>query len=421
MKNKKYALELLKAKINGERIISYSQISTLTNYSKMHLIRLSKELENKDIDSMLIHSNTGKSSHNSASLSEIQYILEFKKQYPNISIAQFMDFYHEDIIHNPDSLNDILKYNLKERSYSFFKDFFSNNNIKSPRKHRHFKGKDAHPLREPSSRRGILIMIDGTPHDWFDNGKKFSLHLSIDDATGEVLSGWFMPTECLEGYCYMLKFLIKKHGIPENIYSDKHTIFKSPIDGNLTQLGRMCNSLGINMIFAETAQAKGKIEKQNDTIQGRLINDIKRKKITSYSQLNIFFNNEYADYLNRKFSYSPKEKEVEFVHLRKNFDLSTIFYIKENRKILSGCVFSFENNYYQLVDHKLEIIKPFKGTTLEVMKDVFDNTIRVKYKEKIYNTVQVSGHRHDIAKRQQKIANQKELEEYLNSPDKRRN
>ena len=57
-------------------------------------------------------------------------------------------------------------------------------------------------------------MIDGTPHDWFQNGRKSSLHLAIDDATGEALCGWFMPTECLEGYVHMLEILVTKHGIP---------------------------------------------------------------------------------------------------------------------------------------------------------------------------------------------------------------
>lgn len=96
--NKEYALKLIKEKINGERIISYQQISELTGYSKRHLIRLSKEIENRDIDSLLIHASTGKSPNNAASNSEIQYLKEFKKQYPNISISQFMDIYHEDVI-----------------------------------------------------------------------------------------------------------------------------------------------------------------------------------------------------------------------------------------------------------------------------------------------------------------------------------
>ena len=326
-----------------------------------------------------------------------------------------MDIYHEDIIFNSDKLEDIHKYNLKKRSYSFFKDFYRKNGYKSPRKHRCFKGKDSHPLREPSPRRGILIMIDGTPHDWFENGKKFSLHLAIDDATGEILAGWFMPTECLEGYCYMLKILIQKYGIPENIYSDKHTIFKSHVDGNLTQFGRMCEEFGINMIFAETAEAKGKIEKKNDTIQGRLINDIKRYKIKTYTELNKFFNEKYIDYLNHKFSYPPKEDESAFESIDSNFDFSNILCIKEKRKILAGCVFSYSNNYYQLLDENGVIVKIFKGTDITVMEDIFDHTIRAEYRKKVYSTRQIAGHRQDPVKRQQKIQNQKELDEYLRS------
>lgn len=324
-----------------------------------------------------------------------------------------MDIYHEDIIFNPNKLEDIYKYNLKKRSYSFFKDFYRNNGYVSPRKHRCFKGKDSHPLREPSHRRGILVMIDGTPHDWFENGKKFSLHQAIDDATGEILSGWFMPTECLEGYCHMLKILIDKHGIPENIYSDKHTIFKSSIDGNLTQFGRICEELGINMIFAETAQAKGKVEKKNDTVQGRLANDIKRYKIKTYAELNDFFNSKYIDYLNHKFAYPPKEKETAFVPLDKDFEWTNILCTKEERKILDGCVFSYANNYYQLIDDNNVIVKIFKGTTITVMEDIFDHTVRAEYRKKVYSTRQIAGHKQDPVKRQQKIQNQKELDEYL--------
>ena len=413
MKNKKYALQLIKEKINGTRIITYEEIATLTDYSKRQILNFSKDIENKDIDSFLTHASKGKTPNNAASLSEIEYLKQFKKQYPKISISQFMDIYHEDIIFNPDKLEDIYKYNLKKRSYSFFKDFYRNNGYVSPRKHRCFKGKDSHPLREPSPRRGILIMIDGTPHDWFENGKKFSLHLAVDDATGEILAGWFMPTECLEGYCHMLKILIEKYGIPENIYSDKHTIFKSSVDGNLTQFGRICEELGINMIFAETAQAKGKVEKKNDTIQGRLLNDIKRFKIKTYAELNIFFNNKYIDYLNHKFAYAPKETETAFVPLDKDFEWANILCTKEERKILDGCAFSYANNYYQLIDDNDVIIKIFKGTTITIMEDIFDHTIRAEYRKKIYSTRQIAGHKQNLVKRQQKIQNQKELDEYL--------
>ena len=73
-------------------------------------------------------------------------------------------------------------------------------------------------------RRGMSIMTDGTPHDWFSNGIKFSFHMTLDDATGEILSGWFTPTETKLGYCYTFKIMFFKYGIPQVIYGDRTSI-----------------------------------------------------------------------------------------------------------------------------------------------------------------------------------------------------
>ena len=157
----------------------------------------------------------------------------------------------------------------------------------------------------------------------------------------------------------------------------------------------------------------GKVEKKNDTVQGRLLNDIIRYKIKTYTELNQFFNSQYIDYLNHKFAYAPKEAETAFVAIDKDFDWTNILCIKETRKILDGCVFSYLNNYYQLLDKDGVIIKIFKGTEITVMEDIFDHTIRAEYRKKVYFTRQIAGHRQDPIKRQQKIQNQKELDEYL--------
>lgn len=158
-----------------------------------------------------------------------------------------------------------------------------------------------------------------------------------------------MPTECLEGYVHMLEILVIKYSIPENFYSDKHTILISPKDSNLTNFSHMCEDLGINIIAANTPQAKGKVEKWNNTIQNRLINDIKRYNIKSIDELNIFFNNYYCNYLNQKYAYEPKEKETAFVPLD-NIDLSNILCIRDTRTILNGNMISWNNHYYQILN-----------------------------------------------------------------------
>ena len=420
MHNKEYALKLVQDKQNGVNNYSYSQIKTLTGYSKRQLINFSKKLNEKDINSILVHGLTNKPSNNSVPDKEIEFIKNFKNKYPIISISQFQDIYHEDVIFNQNMKQIVKDNNLKVRSYSFYESLYEKFNWKKPNKHKCFnKDYESHPLREPSPQRGILIMIDGTPHDWFQNGRKSSLHLAIDDATGDALCGWFMPTECLEGYVHMLKILITKYGIPENLYSDKHTILINPKDGELTNFGHMCEDLGINLIAANTPQAKGKVEKWNNTIQNRLINDIKRYNIKSIDELNIFFNDYYCNYLNQKYAYEPKEEETAFIQLD-NIDLSNILCIRDTRKILNGNMISWNNNYYQTLDKDKSIKQIYKGTEIQVFENVLTKIVKIKYYNNFYDTIKIEGHRQDPNKKvQMRIDNQKQLEQVLRERDER--
>lgn len=262
MHNKEYALRLVQEKLNGNNNFSYSQIGSMTGYTKRQIIRLSIKLKEKDIDSILVHGLTDKPSNNSAPDKEIEFIKNFKNQYPLISISQFMDIYHEEVIWKPEMKNVVDENGLKQRSYSFFESLYEKFEWVKPLRHRVKNNHDVHPIRDPMPNRGILVQIDGTPYDWFDDGNMYSLHLAIDDSTSEILAGWFMPTECLEGYVHILEIMLKKHGIPENFYSDRHTILINPIDGKLTQFGKICEDVGINIISAHTPQAKGKVEEK---------------------------------------------------------------------------------------------------------------------------------------------------------------
>lgn len=419
MHNKKYALELVQNKLNGLNNLSYSKIGSMTGYTKLQIINFSKLLKEKDIDSILVHGLTHKPSNNSASDKEIEFIKNFKNQYPIISISQFMDIYHEDVIFN-ENMKDIVKNNsLKQRSYSFFESLYEKFDWLKPLRHRTKNISDIHPIRDPMPNRGILIQIDGTPFDWFGDDKMYSLHLAVDDATGEILSGWFMPTECLEGYVHMLEILLNKHGIPENFYSDRHTILINPIDDKLTQFGKICEDIGINIIAALTSQAKGKVEEKNEVVQNRLPNDLKRFKIKSYEQLNIWFNDFYINYLNNKFSYPPKEEESHFVPLD-NTDLSNILCIRVERKMLNGNVVSYKNNYYKIDDNEITDKPIYKGTVLIVYENVLTKVIKIKYRNKFYNTILVPGHKIDPEKRKQiRVENQKILEQVLKERDER--
>ena len=210
--------------------------------------------------------------------------------------------------------------------------------------------------------------------------------MAIDDATGEILAGWFMPTECMLGYCHLFKIIFEKYGIPISIYSDRTTILWDQKDGELTEVGRMLEELGIELIYANSPEAKGKIEKMNFTIQNRLLNDIIRFNIKTYDELNKWFNSYYIKYINKKFAYEPKEKEKEFVPLDGK-DLSTIFCIKVPRIILNGNMISINNEYYVPIDENGNDYVFYKGTKVEVWQDVFDpKLVRISKNNKIYGT-----------------------------------
>lgn len=420
MHNKKYALKLVQDKINGLNNLSYSQIASITGYSKKQIYRLNKELNKKDIDSILVHGLIGKPSNNSPSKKEIEFIKNFKNQYPIISIQQFMDIYHEDIIFNSKMEKIIEANNLKQRSYSFFEYLFKREKWSSPIKHKEFaKNYIAHPLRAPSPRRGILVMIDGTSYDWLNNGQVFSLHLAIDDATGEILVGWFMPTECLEGYAMLLYLLLTNYGIPENIYSDRHSILIPLKDGGTTHFKDICDDLGINQIAALSPEAKGKVERMNKTIQNRLVNDIKRFNIKTYSELNKWFNSYYKKYLNKKFAYKPKEKAKSFVKLGKT-NLEYILCSREERTMLDGCVISYKGYYYQIITNQEELKPIFKGTKIMVYENILNHKIYVKYYNKFYNTKLVEAQISRSEKmKTTKIENQKKLEQVLKERDEK--
>lgn len=420
-KDKKQALELLKQKINGEIKITYKEITNRTGYEERQLIRLSKEIEKKDIDSILVHGLSGKQSNNSAPNQEIEYIRNFKKKYSKISITQFMDIYHEDVILNPSMQNDVIKYGLKLRSNYFYQQLYKKEGWESPIKHKCFKNdKQVHSLRDPMPRRGMLIMTDGTPHDWFGNGKKFSLHMTLDDATGEIKSGWFTENECQLGYCYAFKIMFQKYGIPQIIYADRTTILWDQKEGNKTEVARMLEELGIELIFANSPEAKGKIENKNKVVQSRLLNDIKRFGIKTYPELNKWFNDYYVDYLNSKFAYEPKEEESEYIPLG-NTDLTKIMCIKSERTILNGNMISYANNYYIPINEDGTDYIFYKGTKVEVWQDVFDEgLIRIFKNNKIYNTRQIEGHRKDpIRNEQKRIQDQKTLERLLRERNER--
>ena len=134
-----------------------------------------------------------------------------------------------------------------------------------------------HPLRRRRGAFGELIQIDGCPHYWFglDNPPACLIGF-IDDATSRITAARFFPTETSEGYMIVLLEHMRKYGIPVALYSDRHSVFTSNRDKfsrreSRTQFSRACNALGIDLILAQSPNAKGRVERMFRTLQCRCV------------------------------------------------------------------------------------------------------------------------------------------------------
>lgn len=169
----------------------------------------------------------------------------------------------------------------------------------------------AHPMRERRARFGELIQIDGSPHDWFEGrGEYCTLLVFIDDATGRLTQLRFTPAETTLGYMRVLHDHILAHGVPAALYSDRHSIFRinaKEADGEAeTQFSRAARELGIECIHARSPQAKGRVERANQTLQDRLVKEMRLAGINGMDSANAWLPGYIADY-NRRFAVVPKD------------------------------------------------------------------------------------------------------------------
>ena len=168
-------------------------------------------------------------------------------------------------------------------------------------------------LRDRRPRFGELIQIDGSPHDWFEGrGPRCTLIVFIDDATGRLTALRFVPAETTRGYLEALRGHILEHGRPLAFYSDRHGIFRVNAkdaqsgDGK-TEFGRVAERLEIEPIHALTPQAKGRVERANQTLQDRLVKEMRLQNIVSMEEAN-GFSPTYIALWNKKFAVPPRDE-----------------------------------------------------------------------------------------------------------------
>lgn len=209
-----------------------------------------------------------------------------------------------------------------------------------------------HPRRPRRSCLGELVQIDGSPHDWLeDRGPRCTLIVFIDDASSRLLALRFAPTETTQAYMETLRDYLAQHGRPVAFYSDKHSIFRinhPDHEGELTQFSRALRTLDIEPIHANTPQAKGRVERANQTLQDRLVKELRLRSINSIQAANAFLAEFITDY-NQRFAVTPQSTmDAHRPVLHTAEALGQILCLHYTRKLSKNLALQFKNRHYQL-------------------------------------------------------------------------
>jgi transposase len=211
-----------------------------------------------------------------------------------------------------------------------------------------------HQMRERRACLGELVQIDGSDHAWFEErGPKCTLLVFIDDATGQLMELWFVPDETFFAYCEATRHYLERYGKPVAFYSDKHGIFRvnqeRPLGttSGLTQFGRAMQELDIQILCANTPQAKGRIERANQTLQDRLVKELRLRGISDMETANAFLLEFQKDF-NRRFAVQPGSTHNAHRPLLKADHLDLILTHQETRSLSKNLTVQFKQVVYQI-------------------------------------------------------------------------
>ena len=215
------------------------------------------------------------------------------------------------------------------------------------------------PYRQRRERRrhfGELVQMDGSFHDWLEGrGPGGCLMNMTDDATSavELRLG---EEETIWAAANTLRAWIEKHGVPQALYVDWKNVYKraptqrEQLRGEepVTQFGRMCEKLGIAIITAGSPQAKGRVERNHGTHQDRLVKKMRRKKIRTHEQANVYLQQEYLPEHNGRFRQAAAEAEDYHRQAPSAAELREVFRLESERVIGNDWVVRYDNRLFQV-------------------------------------------------------------------------
>ena len=242
---------------------------------------------------------------------------------------------------------------------------------------------------------GQEVQMDAAFWIWFGDIET-ALHLAVDKATKKVLSGWFDYEETTKAYLIVLKIMVVNFGIPERVKTDKRNSFsinnakshKSKL--NVTQFGRVCEDLEIDLSCSSNPLFKPNAERENGTFKRRLKAELRHEGITTIEEANKYLNEVFIPKINKRFSYDidPKKnsmRENTYTDSQLNFIIS----IRDERTIDNASSIKYLNNYYLPVNQETGEIISFKSGTKCTVVNTYDDKLLGIINEEIYSLLLV--------------------------------
>lgn len=239
--------------------------------------------------------------------------------------------------------------------------------------------------RERRPRFGELIQMDGSHHDWFSRGERDCLLGMIDDATG-TRHARMASQETTVDALQLLWAWIERYGVPESLYVDRKSVYWTPREPTreeqlagiepATAFGRVCQTLGIEIILAYSAQAKGRVERSHGVYQDRLVKRIALDGFEELDQVNALLP-DFDDQLNRRFAVAPASEVDAHVPIAPDCDLTDVFVLEHTRTVQNDWTVRFENSWYQITGPKTSL--PPAKDKVQVLRRL-DGSLTIHYR-----------------------------------------
>ena len=224
----------------------------------------------------------------------------------------------------------------------------------SPHKRRGIKHRSR---RERSAAEGMMLQVDGSAHDWLQGrGPRLCLIGAIDDGTGKVVGAFFQQAESSWGYFTLFSSIFHQHGLPQSIYSDRHSVFWTDREPTLeeqlvnkrptTEVGRGLQELGVTLIFAGSPQAKGRIERLWGTFQDRLVSELRLARAKTLSQAQAVLER-YLPVHNRRFSKPARNAEPVWRKIT-SLQIQQALCFKERRTVAKDNTVTFDATIFPI-------------------------------------------------------------------------